>query len=299
MIRDLGDAIPPNFTSPTDRSALRLANLYLHDQEEAGLTIKRLMKKGPFGLMVAGEIALEEVSKRGPSYVSTWMSRAAQLYRKSINANPTDSPRLHIGTKSKAATRLAQYRIYEDMYAKERLPEKPLVEGSYKKLVSQGASYVDLLRGTYLTDRTKGPIELRGHIGEVAVLLLAQRYTLQSIGCEEWLPLQSLFREDHGGDCEKQVDEPTWDISILTQMGRNEKIETSYKIQVKSSAAEVTENPEVTVVRLADIALTEDDYRIPEKIIRGCKLELDQSEGLDRVTEELDARTEKLLDILG
>jgi hypothetical protein len=148
-------------------------------------------------------------------------------------------------------------------------------------------------------DRLDSAIEVRGALGEMAILLLAQRYALREVGCEEWLPLQSTFSEDNGGDCLGDSGDFAWDLNIFTPSEDNGLPDKTYNLQIKNFNDETGDPPlGPTLYINPDLVLRPDDSWVYGKIIAACDFEAQSPGGSERLTRELNARTERLLNVL-
>ena len=150
--------------------------------------------------------------------------------------------------------------------------------------------------------------ELAGQLAEAETLLILQRFSLQQLGDGSWLALPSQIHEDFGHNNGYQEDYATggaegWDISVFTNYG--DEPEATYKVQVKSSGHSAHAGGEyqsdIAVINPWEdgVIVAFDDRRKVSagSIARGCCMENEL--GRIRASETLDARTERILDILG
>ncbi len=285
---------------------LEIANRYLQEEMEFGEAKRRIIhasKYSSFGHLILGELSLEQahrVSQSDPSLVSTYMELARSRYRSASEDN-TEPDDISLSNRLRANMRLAQANVLEYILKKQQIPELPLIQSMYKRLLGVGAHALkdnpNIYRDTHDT-----MLEVKGTLPEIALLALAQRHAIRDIGGEGWLPLQSFFSQDHGGDCTKKTNKPAWDMTIFTQYDLKDRLEPTYKIQTKTYLPEPVEDINgVTTVRLhPDIGLSwENTRQTLGSIIIGCQLELHDPEGSTRITEDLDKRQEKFLDIIG
>lgn len=289
--------VPP---SPSLVASLTIAEAYLSGEKELGQAVYRLVKRGSFGHLLAGEITLEEASKSSPSLVSSHLNNAKRHYK---NASSNHVLKQEVGSehtpgiRARALLRLPQLPIYDAIYRQGELPNQERAASVYRKLIDGAEGMIDAQqeRGR---DKSRTVTDLTGIMGETAVLLLAQRYALREIGAESWFPATSLYSEDKGlsADCAGTL---PWDVSIFTRISRKDPIDKSYRIQVKNGVDELQSTDDVAVVHVyPDLALREDENRTSALIIRSCMLEFRNPENCERITRDLDARTGQLLDIV-
>lgn len=170
---------------------------------------------------------------------------------------------------------------------------------TYSDLIGAGLRQTDSLHR--MRDWDKEKAEVIGNVGEIAVMLLLQRFGLQDDCEDSWAAVPSFAFEDKGTG--KHFESSTWDISVFTQYDRETAPERNYKVQVKASDryGKVYDEDISQVHVYPDLYLGNEDIHAVKsghflsKIIAECAIE--QEKGL--LTERLDARTEKLLDILG
>jgi len=283
-------------------AALSIANQYLHGTEEAQPVARRLSSKGSFGNLLAGEILVEQASRQTPSMAPDWFRHARALLEKATYPTKDESPDLSASSIARAEFRLAQLSALEEMFSKGVLPKNSTTQRMYNELTKRAISIADTSR-SMRGNQVHSAMQLRGFIGELAVLLIAQRYSIQQIGSDSWLPFQSFFSENNGGDCLYDTGAPTWDINIYTQTNKSDPIEKSYMLQVKSAKPDSDIDPAIPIVSVnSDLFLPGDDGwlgRVGDKIIRSCSFELERPEASERLTRELDIRTEMLLEIIG
>lgn len=286
---------------PSTLRALTIANEYLHGELPAQNAAYDLRRQGPFGKLLAGEVLLDQVTTDEPRMVSTRVTLARRDHEGVVaqtNGGQWRDGYDHIGSRVKAQMRLAQIEALAHIYRKSALPPHATVEKMYTKLLENATAALDWAR-LNRSSKVDSAMELRGTLGKYAVLLLAQRHALQEIGCEDWLPLQSSFSEDHAGDCLTDTGAYAWDLNIFTPGVGNEPQKT-YSLKIRNYNDGSSPTPSgPTLYIYPDLMLRPTEQWTGQQIIASCDLEVRTPDRAARVTQELDARAEKLLDILG
>jgi hypothetical protein len=290
--------------APRDESrimaGLSMANKYLHNLVEMPEAVCRLSTMGSFGKFLAGEVQLEEVSKVEPCIANKLIDGARTSFINAVEASRRESFDEGASNGARAVMRLIQLPVLDAIYAQRRMPGRVMVEAMYSSMAEHALGLVDYA----LTDRARGARgarELRGIYGEAAVLLLGQRAAIRNpnLDCTKWLPVQSLFSEDHGGDCLRIVD-TSWDVDVFTQIEPDDPVDNSHQLQVKLSGLDQRVEVGVPTVHVTpDLSLSPNEREVAEKIILECHLERIRPSKSERLTEELNQREDLLLDILG
>lgn len=292
---------PVRYSQPDPRPALAIANQYLQGELLADRAATRLAEGNPFGRFLAGEVLLDQVTKDPTSVVAGHLSRAKEHFTAVVQQ--TDNGLWqdgydHAGSRGRAMFRIAQLGVYHSLYAQKVMPKRPAVEAAYRKVLGT-AVQVNHHRSKNFQDRITSALDLRGVIGEMAVLLLAQRYALHTEISDEWLPLQSSFSEDHGGNCLADTGAYAWDMNVFAPTGERDLPTRVQSLQVRyaNSGSAPTLGPTVHIS--PDLAMYPGEKFVAEAIINECNFEMQSPERAARLTENLDTRTERLLNILG
>lgn len=280
---------------------LEIANAYLQGELQASNAASLLVKGDPFGMLLAGEVLLDQATKDSRHMVSTYVRRADGHFNRVIqetNEGFWKDGYDHASSRARAQVRLAQLSVFQLIYAKGILPGRDVTKGMYRNLARLGSQLVES-RLQNVTDKYDSAMELRGVVSELSVLLLGQRYALREVGSQEWLPLQSSFSEDNGGSCVERTENFAWDINIFTAGRSGSWPEQTYAFQVKNLKNNIV-NEELgpTLYVIPDLSLQAGERSTAHYIIRDCNNEMRFPQA-GSVTEALNARTEKLLDFLG
>ena len=279
-----------NKTRNTRQTCLEIANDYLSGEVGYGEARHRLARRGSYGNLIAGELALEEAHKAGKrksSLVSSYVEQAGISYKRTIGTSALETADTKLSNILRANVRLAQLSVFNQLFRTLCIPETSTINKMYRDLTKLGAH---------------GLIEVKGTLGELAVLALAQRHSLREVDGQGWLPLQSLFSEDHGGDCLEDKDSSSWDMTIFTQYDHKDPLQETYKIQTKSSLYSPRATGDITTVSIRpDLLLypEEGTHRVVSEILVGCMFEISKPDRAQRVTHQLDKRTEQMLDVIG
>lgn len=282
---------------------LEIGDAYLRGGLEATEAIRQLQRRGDHGKFFAAEVALQEAYDTASE---DWINTAGNYYVhtcKNVLARNTSF-------YGKALFRLAQLDLHDALATNRALPSVSTVRTNYEGMLH--VAYDALLQQRALdsneADDETG-IELGGQISEMAIGILATRYALRidanrtDAEHATWLPLQSTMREDHGGSCLGRAPN-SWDLSIFTQPEGVAVADRHYRVQIKSSPnapRDVITEDIKTIDLSPDLALHPAEGAVGKNIIAAAYHE-HMSEGdipTARITSELHARTEQLLDILG
>ncbi len=281
---------------------LKSANEYLTGQATAREAIELLPHEGLFSGLLIGEIAVEEATKVDATFASGWLSFARKKLDKVAESSYIDDENDDTNV-ARALLRLTQLEALETIYSYHQMPSENQALDMYLSLGQLG---VDLLDKRKVDENNQSRISsnIKGVLGEMAVLLLIERYALKEIGADSFVALQSMLSEDHGGDCIRYDISPSWDINILTRLSLEEAIEKTYRLQIKNSKFYFpnTKRNDLFVTNVfldPDLAVYENEQNISERIIRGCYIEMHNLASLERLSSELDKRNEQLLEIIG
>jgi len=287
----------PTATQAPRKPYLSIANKYLRQDCTAENTVRELANfNTPYGLLVAGEIALEAAwDKRDPN----WLDTASEFYE-GCKAVCDESSIGDFLDQTTADIRIAHIPTLKWMFEEQKLPNEETATTMYEKITLAGKIALDQTIAR-LKDISRDDYgDVSGKLGEISVLLLAQRYAIRSIGTDKWLPIQSTFSQDHGGNCLATSYRPSWDVSIITELDDSFD-DPYYKLQVKRSNKRIPEEDygSVLVCVYPDLALREGEGDIAEVIINHCYYEQGtEITNKERITKDLGIRTEKLLEII-
>lgn len=288
----------------TRQICLEIANGYLNAELGYGEARHRLARRGSFGNLMAGELALEEASKIGKqknSLVSSFIDQALISYKRTTDTTAQELADTKLSNQLRANFRLAQLGVFNQLFKTQCIPEASTINKMYRSLTKLGARTLQENPESF-RDKTHGITEVKGTLGELAVLALAQRHALREVDGQGWLPMQSLFSEDQGGDCLEDKESSSWDMTIFTQYDPKDPLQETYKIQTKSSLYSPRETGDITTVSIRpDLLLypEEGTHRVVSEILVGCMFEISKPDRAQRVTRQLDKRTEQMLDVIG
>jgi hypothetical protein len=281
-----------------DRETRVLANDFINDNITLDLALFRLGNRGLYGTYLAGELLLEEASSSSGQHRAIKLKRANHKFTYVQNLRERVSNNRDFVTTARASLRKQQIPIFHSMLANYRLPNQQIMEDRYEGLVRLSNSLLDHST-EYRYAKDDDAIELRGILGEMAVLLLLQRFAINELPESSWIPVQSYFSEDHGGNCISTTTKPAWDINIFTQLDKTEPIQQTYKIQVKTHEKDFLPYQEsaLDIINInQDLSLDEKESRIASLIIRSCLAEKKNPNNCERIASMLDERTDRMLD---
>ncbi len=263
-------------------------------------------------LYLAGAVALDIASKRSLSDTERlgWITNASDSWRQILDTSTITGGVSHFTVDS--SIRLSALPSYTSILLNNELPTEKIRTKYYKDLCLIGGlackKWQESVQAREQHFDTKlsrdNRIRLAGTIGELAVLMLYQRFIKQELGDKEQLALTSRLTEDRGiGRNGGSYEVTAWDISVFQQFNE-ENIEMPYKIQVKTSDKNKAQrsfrySDDVSVVVIKkDLALTPDEQEngfSPSQII--CDILAEQENSNTSATNRrLEERTEKLLD---
>lgn len=297
---------PTSFINPSE--CREIANQYLQDCTPIESVVSELEKGGAYGQYIAGELLTEEAwrvrSYNGPKpEIASLLAKASNSFCK-VPVRADD-----VSLRSQA--RQIQSMAVRSILTRDTLPSPQTTREMNHRLVEVGHVALNTLRMIGQTELDDKTAALFGFAAEMAILTLAQRHTIRESTTSEWLPLQSSFSEDHGGNCSSyglKLSTP-WDITIFTQYDRGLPPESTYQLQVKSvryykpgSQPMDTDSDVSQIILAPDFSLApsgQKAFPIVSRILGAVQIERDNPEAAaERITPLLDRQTEILLDII-
>ncbi len=263
--------------------------------------IERLAGTDRNGLMAAAGLSVEQAVE-APSFEKSdsWIQRASSLYDRVAK---TDSS--GVGCDELTASSLfahSQLPLISYLACFGELPPVALIKPAYEASVGVAKRISEAIRlDTGLNYNHR--LGSAGVQAEAGVILLGQRYAINNIGDGSWLPIHSLYSEDNANRQYHLGENRAWDVTFFTQL--QETPEKSYLVQVKNrdnpeSGNRYGDSDDKDIIRIhydPELTLLSDGYK------RGIRNTIDElfreEHGDASVTRSLDARTDKLLEILG
>lgn len=255
----------------------------------------------PKAVLSAGQLALEEaVYAPDIDRSIEWLSKSAESFDRVLRITASEGRSITSPDGAQAALRKAQLPNYSSYIATGELPSPAIAKRALGSTIDVAAKLTQGIQDVSEDKhRSNTKHMLIGFLAEADVLALSQRYAVQEHPDQSWFPLIANHSDDHHS-WSKRLAHEGWDVSIYTHL--NERPELSYRLQVKSSRGALLKDKidysqaGIDVVCLnPDLNLPHDQYTvtaIADELVR------DQS-GDARAARRLDARMEKLLDILG
>lgn len=262
--------------------------------------VERLEHTGRDGVVFAGKMAVELAAKATDfDSASHWIQRAGSNFERAIDSAHDTTQR---ATRVEARLGLAQLPLVGYLAMFHKLPPRKLVEKAYEGSLEAMSEVEQDFKHFAHRNGSEEKSSLVGIATETAVLLLGQRYALSSsIDESSWLPLHSLYSEDHNNKTRNAYSR-AWDITFYTDI--NNLPEQSYLVQVKSSDYTHPERgrrnasiePIIELNFNPDLAFPNEKGLPAMATLRELQKELS---GDPTTQHNLHIRTEKLLDILG
>lgn len=277
-------------------TARRFASTGSHNSRER-LLERQEYETNPTSRLRAGRMAIELAQTEPDPIKKLQYIERAQATLEHIVALGTVR---YLPTTGQAEVMLANLHNYQSLVLNGSVAAARIRQVEYEKLVEIGERQIVQARDMQKSSREHG--YYIGLIGEISVLLLTQRFGLQSPE-NAWTGIPAHISNDmarHDGDNKRKA----WDVSVFTQYDEN-PADLTYKIQVKAGKDGATDYAgDVAIVRVNRDLVIESPECLEEyrhmplgAIIHEAALEL-ESQG-STPTQRLDQRTELLLDILG
>lgn len=278
-----------------------------HDQQVYDTLV---INGSPKAIVSAGRIALDVACRKELTEEKKllWIERSVNCYQKVIQNSST-------GGMSNDSIQ-AQYHLsvlpgYSNILLNGTLPPSLIRDKMFYQLVMTGEMTLNRLNILSQASKAQESYEvgrkisdLSGIAGELALLLLHQRFSTNKLHNEEQIALPSRISEDNGGANRSKGSyiRRGWDISILQQFS-DEEITLPYKVQAKTKQYEPTTetvySDDIVVVNIKeDLALQKEKaHRLPNpfRILREIIVEYTEP-NVRQVTYNLDQRTELFLD---
>lgn len=258
--------------------------------------IKRFECSGRLGIYMAAQLSTEQAYS-SPNFetASFWLNKASENYHKLLIQNkdiPTSRNLQLAGIVGRAQLPLHTY-----FACFGELPPMPLLAKSYADTVGAIQGLVTEFRNGEVPAKNKS--DFLGNLTEATVLLLAQRYTLRELGESSWVALGALYSQDHANNRKDRV-RSAWDMTVFTDLGDGPT--GSYFVQIKSTNGAYAERDYafaegITPLYFFPNMFLPNESGLPQiGIISQLQRELD---GDSSVSNVLDLRTAKMLDVLG
>jgi|GEM_PF-5135531 len=281
--------------------ALQVATQYLHGSLDAPSAEARLHGCHEAGKFMTGEVYLEEASKSDAEAAKGNISQAEAAYRKSL-FSATDRLNPASACQSRALLRLSQMAVIVPVIQDKRMPLHDEATTAYGDTLNAYKTIIRAYRSDTSYERTKVRGQIIGVLGELSVLLLAQRYAIRHHITDCWFPLQSTARGEYAGYTD-QGKNKSWDIEINTA-GEDGQPAPTYKLQVKAGHQLQKDKPYSKRIKMVYVSRDLQLGRTPQpklamKILKECAVEgIAEARDSRTISHNLDARTEKLLNII-
>lgn len=276
-----------------------LVSEYLQGERDIFQTTGNLASHRSYGAWLAAEVSLEEArGSQQSGATSFWIGMAEEYYRQVISGESTATISSASALSLRAEARLLQLPSYKSIIEDRCLVTEEDAQSMYEGLVINTHGGLEALNDDHF-EKESDRLRLIGAVNELSVMCLALRYTLRETGPHTWLPLQSVYSEDHGEHDGTVSKAPNWDLTIFTHM-RPDDLQPSYVVPIKSNRTPYKKKSkeQKTLALNPDLKLSKSERKVGSRIIRGCFRELFEKGDSKDVTQRLDDRTELLLDQL-
>ena len=275
-------------------SDIALLHEYLDGKSNYRRTRDFLNRTTADGMIWAGEIAIEQAHK---TRNFEFLGEAKNSFERAIG-------RMAISTVSydkmaKVKIHQAHLPIHGLMVLHDELPPTELAKNVYQKTIS----IANLLLQKQCELRALNPdyidSNIKGTLGELAVLSLLERIATKDIGSETWFPLIAHVGQDRKNRPGSTVNHG-WDISVFSDINGIDEVEN--KLQVKCAhhmdIDRINEDG-ITLIEIdPDLRLLNTEGNIANIIIRECYQEIFIPNSSLIISKNLDDRSELLLDKL-
>lgn len=264
-------------------------------------------------LFLAGSMALDIASKCKLSIDerSNWIDEARHSWQEVLD-NGERLGRLSNST-IESSIALSSLSSYASILLNNQLPNQKLRDKYFGRLCETGRiSYekweqIKSVNPNYDTKELRDRrIRLSGIIGELSILMLLNRFIKYELDDQEQIALPSRLTEDRGINRRKGSSlVNAWDVSLFQQF-EGYDIEMPNKIQVKTTSKNSNSNHFAYQSDIANVYIKEDlaitakeqQYGFSPSIIISDILAEQEGSHTTQITNRLDNRTEKLLDVI-
>lgn len=272
---------------------------YLYEYEEADEALRKLRTGGVPGQLFSGEVCLQEAS-RDQSNADYWIKRSSAYFVKAWRQEDMSNMTAYTPAATRAALRLAQMPVLVPMLVSGEFADLSTVRQAYKEsaLIASHVGGLIMRPNAFQKSRTKS--DCFGILSEVAVLGLAQRFSVRQTQTDCWQATSTLIASDRG-TLRRGYVKDGWDIDIWSKSDEQPP-ELSYKVQVKSSDRILQcYKKDIEIVSVSpDLALDGmGNGLLALQIVQELNNEQPNSSRGDRITRMLDQRTENLLEAIG
>lgn len=273
------------------------------DQERFAIVCETEMTGTDAANAVAGMMLLDMAMRNGEIQGTAYFEEGRARLEKSLaNQGATYSdPAI-----ARGAVMLAYIDMFRHQMTDKQTMPPSLIEAAYERNLGV-ASAVAASYQESTTAQNPHADEYLGLLGEQSITLLLGRFSMNHME-GSWFVQPALYSEDHAmpvGDVRH-----SYDVKVLAQDDPSFMYYPAYRIQSKTGTRyEKKYAPHITVVHaLADLAI---DYEgraghvAPHIVPAECLFEYEAVQAGERsigdiaVSERLDKRTDKLLDVLG
>ena len=271
---------------------------YLTANLDADEVLGRLRTGGQPGQLLSGEVCLQEAAY-DQGNADFWLDKSVTYFGQAWRLEDTRTITPRTPTATRAALRLAQMPVLKPMLLDSEFASAGAVEQAYRDTTMIAAHVGSLILKPNAFRHTKIKNDCFGIFSEVAVLGLAQRFSVQNSLTDCWQASRSLIGADRG-TVRRGVVKDGWDMDVWSKEDA-QLPELSYRVQIKSSDHIVKSyRPGIQVVNVApDLAVTDNEQALLGlRIVQELNRDQPGANRYKRLSKTLSQRTEQLLNAL-
>jgi|GEM_PF-699946 len=265
--------------------------------------IKKLSYMGTSGRLFAGQLLIEKSSRADSSDESIEIlgEAAVQFKEAEIAFGKRHEAKSKKSDFYRAQLFLGYLPIFAYMNSENSFPPAEAAESAYQKTINIGYKVLEeILDHNINTDNYKKRSNLKGLLGEIAVLGLTNRAAVYDIGSDNYFAVPATVQYDRANRHGTTVDRSS-DINVFSDNVGLE--DPAYKLAIKNSnyiyesvnKFELGKNIRINVS--PDLENNPNESYVSSEIMKELYSEMSGIFYSAEVTESLDYRTEKLFDI--
>ncbi len=275
---------------------------YANRHLDGEAAIKILGHSTASGIMRAGEICLEQAARATDKQeITDYLERAKEMFSRAEELS-LQARRRRVGDVTARSHVQSSYLAINGLkFLEGQLPPRKLAEKAYEETVGIGFTLASEFAKRIDDRNTTGLMS--GTIGELATLALLERFSFrEQVGSHTYFPFLTHPSEDARKRARTGLNSG-WDISVFTSDG--DSIALDYMLQVKtrrtSKDSSSSIDDRITLVGLdPDLRISADtNMWIGSQILTECFAELRGFDHSEIATDQLDERTDLLLDLIG
>lgn len=263
--------------------------------------ISQLSKSGqPLSLLFAGELAIEQaVSCQDRDRANGYLNMAGVMLDRC--ASP-----VRLGSSTQARARIQKAMLpFRAWIIEGKLPPDKVSNIVYGKTIEEAHRLARAYKEQPVLEGSRKVTDAIGFMAELSVWCLLSRFSQrEGVGSDTFTPTLSTLSDDRKNTWRSAVNH-SWDVGVFTE-GAMGIPELTYRVQVKAGSSGIDkqrcggDEEGITTVWVGrDLAMEPSEVNAYSEIIFEAFDEVRGVDSQNRVSDRLDRRTEKLLDILG